>query len=200
MNSQDKNWAFRILPGSFDGSVRWLGCLSAMDRGVRTRIRPAAQPPLAFSRSAAVAFAYRPGHRVRFSVNDWRRRFAAPGHGIACDAPRHGRLVYYSVFVTSGFALIWRGSRSDQRILCRNRCVARAKACLIGGHSHGHPAGSPDRPFWQRRSEERGSARIAVHRRSGATTRRTIHSCRLPSHPSSCCRKCVTEPIRGQAR
>jgi hypothetical protein len=100
----DKNWAFRILPGSFDGSVRRLGCLSAMDRGVRTRIRLAAQPPLAFSRSAAVAFAYRPGHRDRFSVNDWRRRFAAPGHGIACDGPRHARLVYYSVFVTSGFA------------------------------------------------------------------------------------------------
>src|SRR3954471_12600424 len=54
--------------------------------------------------SAAVAFAYRPSRRVRFSVNDWRRRFAAPGHGVACDAPRHGRLVYYSVFVTSGFA------------------------------------------------------------------------------------------------
>jgi hypothetical protein len=130
MDSQDKNWAFRILPGSFDGNVRWLGCLSAMDRGVRTRIRLAAQPPLAFSRSAAVAFAYRPGHRVRFSVNDWRRRFAAPGHGIACDAPRHGRLVYYSVFVTSGFALIWRGSRSDQRILCRNRLCRQSEGLL----------------------------------------------------------------------
>jgi hypothetical protein len=35
------------------------------------------------------------------------------GKGL-CDALRHGRLVYYSVFVTWGFALIWRGSQSDQ--------------------------------------------------------------------------------------
>ena len=33
-----------------------------------------------------------------------------------CDAPRHGRLVYYSVFVTWDFALIWHGSRSDQQL------------------------------------------------------------------------------------
>ena len=60
---RDKNWAFRILPGSFDGSVRRLGCLSAMDRG-----RPNKDPtcwlsphwPSAADRSA-LAFAYRPG-------------------------------------------------------------------------------------------------------------------------------------------
>jgi hypothetical protein len=137
----------------------------------------------------AEAFSYRPGYCGPLPVNDRGRRFAAPGHGDVRDALRHGLLMYYSVFVTLGFTLIWHGSRGDPPI-----------GCLSDGHSHGHPAGSPDRPFWQRRSEERGSARIAVHRRSGATTRRTIHSCRLPSHPSSCCRKCVTEPIRGQAR
>ena len=139
--------------------------------------------------SVAEAFSYRPVRRVPFPVTDWGRRFAAPGHGDVRDALRHGLLMYYSVFVTLVFTLIWHGSRGDPPI-----------GCLIGGHRHGHPAGSPDRPFWQRRSEERGSARIAVHRRRRATTRRTIHSCRLPSHPSSCCRKCVTEPIRGQAR
>ena len=179
-----------VACGGSDAFPRWI---AASEQGSDLLLSP-------HWPSAAVVFAYRPGHRVRFSVNDWRRRFAALSHGIACDGLRHGRLVYYSVFVTSGFALIWRGSRSDQRILCRNRCVARAKACLIGGHRHGHPAGSSHRPFWQRRSEGRGSARITVHRRREVTTRRIIHSRRLPSYPSSCYRKCVTEPIRGQAR
>jgi hypothetical protein len=112
-----------VACGGSDAFPRWI---AASEQGSR----PAAQPPLAFSRSAAVVFAYRPGHGVRFSVNNWRRRFAAPGHGIACDAPRHGRLVYYSVFVTSGFALIWRGSRSDQRILCRNRLCRQSEGLL----------------------------------------------------------------------
>ena len=37
------------------------------------------------------------------------RRFAAPGLGVACDAPRHGRLLYYSTR-TSGFQRSWRRS------------------------------------------------------------------------------------------
>jgi hypothetical protein len=38
-------------------SVRWLECLRPVDYRVRAMIRSAAQPPLAFSLSAAEAFA-----------------------------------------------------------------------------------------------------------------------------------------------
>ena len=70
-----------------------------------------------------------PDHRVRFPVDDRERRFAVPGHRVACDAPRHGRPLYYSVFVTWAFALIGHGLRSDHQVIDRNCSCCRGEGC-----------------------------------------------------------------------